>query len=214
MQASHVILKVSNLDDAILEYQQKGFAVEAGHSRNPTNALIYFSQGPYLELLDGSHIPGFVKKLMRWFGLGKFVEVVDRWDTCPPGLCTLVLEKEYGENLNKEVDILKRHGHNCFIRSGGRKDAKGRDLKWTVGFTDDTQLPLLMTYFNIDPKPKNFTHPNGITGITGVRFGTREDLIGLVKALSDDPMLKIEVGEGIGIELSDGSQLGQVQRRG
>ena len=33
---------------------RKGFAVQYGRKKNPINALIYFSNGPYIELLDGT----------------------------------------------------------------------------------------------------------------------------------------------------------------
>ena len=38
----------------------------------------------------------------------------------------------------------------------------------------DINLPFLMTYFNIDPKPKNFIHPNGIKRINKVSYNTRQ----------------------------------------
>lgn len=54
-----------------------------------------------------------------------------------------------------------------------------------------------MTYFNIDPKPKNYTHPNGVTGISKVVFGAAQGLIPIIKELCDDPMLELVEGEGI-----------------
>jgi len=54
-----------------------------------------------------------------------------------------------------------------------------------------------MTYFNIDPKPVNFIHPNGIKRIKNVSFETREELIPIIKELSDDPVLTLFIGSGI-----------------
>ena len=51
MKLSHIILKVNDLDQAVQTYRDKGFAVEYGKTKKPYNALIYFSKGPYLELL-------------------------------------------------------------------------------------------------------------------------------------------------------------------
>lgn len=70
MKLSHVILKVKKLDKAVQEYREKGFAVEYGREKNPINALIYFSKGPYIELLDGSRMPGAAKGIMRLLGKG------------------------------------------------------------------------------------------------------------------------------------------------
>ena len=54
-----------------------------------------------------------------------------------------------------------------------------------------------MIYFNIDPKPKDFIHPNGIKRITHIFYGTTPELIPLVKGLCDDPILHLEIGDGI-----------------
>ncbi len=54
-----------------------------------------------------------------------------------------------------------------------------------------------MTYFNIDPKPVNFIHPNGAKRIKNISFGTREELMPMIKELCDDPVLTLFTGSGI-----------------
>lgn len=54
-----------------------------------------------------------------------------------------------------------------------------------------------MTYFNIDPKPKNFTHPNGIKKIEHVVYGTDQKLISIIQEICDDDLLTIENGKGV-----------------
>lgn len=54
-----------------------------------------------------------------------------------------------------------------------------------------------MTYFNIDPKPKNFTHPNGVKRIKGISFGTKEEFIPLINELCDDKALKLFLGDSV-----------------
>ena len=92
MKLSHVILKVKKLDKAVQEYREKGFAVEYGREKNPINALIYFSKGPYIELLDGSRMPGAAKGIMRLLGKGALIDRLQRLDTCGLGYCELAFE--------------------------------------------------------------------------------------------------------------------------
>ena len=54
-----------------------------------------------------------------------------------------------------------------------------------------------MTYFDVDPKPKNFIHPNGIKKIKSISFGTDQNLIPVVKELCDDKILELSVGNGV-----------------
>lgn len=61
----------------------------------------------------------------------------------------------------------------------------------------DIQIPFFMTCFNMDPKPKDFVHPNGITRINHAILGTREELLPLVRDLCDDKMLAVQAGNGV-----------------
>ncbi len=55
----------------------------------------------------------------------------------------------------------------------------------------------MMTYFNQDPKPTNFIHPNDVKSIGEVSFGTKKNLIPIVNELCDDDRLVITEGDGI-----------------
>lgn len=57
MRSGHVIYKVNDLQQAVQEWRRKGFEVEYGRKQNPINALIYFSEGAYIELLQNTGMP-------------------------------------------------------------------------------------------------------------------------------------------------------------
>ncbi len=198
MKVSHIILKVDNLDNAVREYRKRGFSVEYGRVKNPINALIYFSDGPYIELLDSTHMPGFFKKTFRLLGKGGMVDRLDYWDQHTGGYCGLALET-YAPTLEKELAVLNKHHQEYFKMKNKRDDTKGRKLRFQTAFPNELALPFLMTYFNIDPKPKNYVHPNGIQGITKVRFGTKNELMPIIRELCDDTLLELYSGEGIEI---------------
>lgn len=196
MKVSHIMYRVKDLDKGVEEFRKKGFEVEYGRKKNPINALIYFSEGPYIEILAGSKMPAFFKGLFRLFGQGKLVDRLDSYDKHPGGPCGLALEN-YKSDLETESAILKKHGYTAGQTNIRRNDTKGRKLRFRVGFPNDIQIPFFMTYFNIDPKPKDFVHPNGITGVSRVTFGTRQELFSLIQELCDDEMLEMCVGDGI-----------------
>ncbi|MFV0412811.1 MAG: VOC family protein [Oscillospiraceae bacterium] len=174
--------------------------------QNPYNALIYFSQGAYIELMAGTGMPA-AKKLLRLLGKGKFADRMDGWENSPEGLCGAAIENDKA-NLNEEVRFLAGHGQACFGVNSRRNDTEGRKLRFKCAFPDEIQIPFMMTYFNIDPKPKNFTHPNGAVRVKSVEFGTQAKLLPLISHLCGDAALVLYEGQGIRnlqIEYSDKS---------
>ena len=68
MELGHVVYKVKDLQTGVEEFRARGFAVEYGRARNPINALVYFSSGPYLELLVRTGAPRVLKRLSALVG--------------------------------------------------------------------------------------------------------------------------------------------------
>ncbi len=52
-----------------------------------------------------------------------------------------------------------------------------------------------MSYFSIDPKPVNFTHPNGIRKIKKIVFKIDENNANILKQLMNDDVLEIIVDD-------------------
>lgn len=196
MKVGHILYKVNNLDEAVARFKQDGFTVEYGKKKNPYNALIYFSEGPYLELIGNMKLPWIVNFFLKQFGKRKLVERINSWHYSEEGLIGLCIENYYSD-LEKEKKIFKNNGQQFFEKRSKRLDVKNRPLKFKVLFPDEIQIPFLMTCFNIDPKPKNYTHPNGIKAISNISFGTKEELIPMIQELCDDKILKLFIGNGV-----------------
>lgn len=196
MKVSHIIYKVNDLEKGVLHFREQGFHVEYGSKRNPHNALIYFSEGPYIELLEKVHLPFFIKSILRIIGKGKVVERLEGWGNTSEGLVELCLEN-YGTDFKEEEQVLKKYNQKYFITKSKRFDPADRMLKWRMLFPHELKLPFLMTYFNEDPKPKNFIHPNGIKKIKSISYGSINELIPLIRKLCDDEVLDLFVGEGV-----------------
>lgn len=196
MKVSHILCKVDNLDTAIIEYQNRGFRVEFGSKKKPHNALIYFSQGPYIELLSKAPVPSYLCFILKFIGKGRVVERFQHWKNVEEGFFGLCLEN-YKDDFKKEEKILDRYKQKYFITSSSRTDPSNKILRWKLLFPYELKLPFLMTFFNINPKPKNFIHPNGVKKINAILFGTDENLIPIIEDLCDDKILKLCVGNGV-----------------
>ena len=197
MKLGHIVLKVADLDEAVQEYTDKGFVVEYGKKKNPYNALIYFAEGPYLELLQRTGMPSFAKQLLAFFGKRALVHRLNTWDHAQPGLIGVALENDRFD-VDIEQKILDEAGLGYFKGRSGRTDTQGRKLRFVGIFPDAMEIPWFGAKFNIDVRPpKGFVHPNGITRIKSVAFGTKEAFVPVIRQLCDDEGLTLFIGEGV-----------------
>ena len=196
MKVSHVLYKTNNLEECVVKFKNMGFEVEFGSKTNPHNALIYFSEGPYIEILKKAPIPFYINLLLRVVGKGKVADRFKYWKTVEEGFFGLCLEN-YETDFKEEEKILIKNQQNYFITKSSRTDNLNRILKWKLLFPYELKLPFLMTYFNFDPKPKNFVHPNGIKRIKRISFGTDKKHISIIEELCDDKILELFIGNGV-----------------
>ena len=199
MRLGHIIYTVHDLEKAVSEWTDKGFKVEYGRAKKPVNALIYFSEGPYIELMERSGMPAISRKIMRMLGKGAFMDRFDYWEHCPEGWSCLAIEKDPG-GLKQEIAYLDSVGiDGTYMKNLKRTDTAGRELKYKCYFTHDYTMPFLMSYFETDPKPKNFVHPNGIKRVKKVEYLTNEKNASALAHLVDDDTLQVVTGEGFEI---------------
>lgn len=196
MKLSHIIFKVNDLPKAVKEWEEKGFEVEYGKAKNPYNALIYFKDGPYIELLTFSELSPVVKGIFTLMGKKKFLAKMSHWAKHPEGLMSVLLENDKTD-LESEIAISAKNKLSGVKMKKKRVDVKGRELGYTVFFTDDIGFPDYMTYFTVDPKPKENPHSNGITGVKSVSIGVESQRIPLLQELCQDEKLIIFEGNSV-----------------
>lgn len=191
MKLGHLIYKVDNIQEAVEKWQKAGFVVEYGRAKKPYNAIIYFSEGPYIELLSNTNMPFIIRPLLK-LGKGRMmIKRFETWTKQKDRWCELCIEKEPGD-LKNEIEILNKYGiDGIYLKNGKRVDTKGRVLKYKCFFPNELKLPFLMSYFETDPKPKNFIHPNGIKKISKVSYRTSDKLIPVLTELLDDDNLEL-----------------------
>ena len=195
IRLSHVIYKADNLYKSVEDFKKKGFAVEFGSRVNPHNALIYFSEGPYIEIIQKAPISTFLKFILKLIGKQSLAKRFESWDKAKKGFFEICFEN-YNKDFDQEIKILKKYNQKYFITKSERTDPKNRTLKWNLLFPRDYRLPFFMTYFNIDPKPKNFVHPNGISKIKKVVYGLDKKFKRLLEDLCEDDLFFFKEGSG------------------
>ena len=119
-------------------------------------------------------------------------------------MCGLCLEGDASE-LEEGTTLLSGKGLRLKPK---RVDPHGRELRYEVFFPDDVDLPFLMSHFSTDPRPRDFTHPNGIGSIAHVTYPMPERKRNTVLRLSDDDRLElVEPGQTMTVTFDDGSVL-------
>ena len=194
MKVSHVLYKTNNLEASFKEFEKLGYKVVYGSRKKPHNALIYFSEGPYIELLEKAPVSSFLKAILRLLGKGKVVDRFNSWENSTEGFFEICLENNT-TNFKKEEKILAKFEEGYFITNSKRIDVSNRVLKWKLLFPNQIKIPFLMTQFNINPKPKNFVHPNKIKRIKQISYSTEASIIPVINELCNDDILQLFIGK-------------------
>ena len=194
MKVSHVLYKTNNLEASFKEFEKLGYKVVYGSRKKPHNALIYFSEGPYIELLEKAPVSSFLKVILRLLGKAKVVDRFNSWENSTEGFFEICLENNT-TNFKKEEKILAKFEEGYFITNSKRIDVSNRVLKWKLLFPNQIKIPFLMTQFNINPKPKNFVHPNKIKRIKQISYSTEASIIPVINELCNDDILQLFIGK-------------------
>ena len=99
MKLSHILYKTNNLPEAVKQFEEDGFKVEYGSKHNPKNALIYFSEGPYIEILEKAPISNFMMLVLRLIGKTYLVNRFKSWKNAQEGYFDICLEN-YSNNFD------------------------------------------------------------------------------------------------------------------
>ena len=159
----HLVVAVHDLEAAANDYAQLGFNVTEGgrHTHAPTrNALIYFEDGAYLELIEWLRPANGEKwyECLRGAGEG----IVD-FALCPQDIRS-VISRTGGEGAAYHPAV-----------PGSRVQPNGDEIRWQLGWATNNELPFLCA--DITPRVLRVregacrNHPNGVKGIRRVIVG-------------------------------------------
>ena len=171
LKFDHAIIAVNDLESAMADYKALGFNPIFGgeHVGGTThNALIYFADGSYLELIAPTgKLPqeggaDFRSMLEKGEGLVGYAFVSDD------------LEADSAAMRQRELTVTQ-------VQQGGRTRSDGVELRWQSVGIEGSWSP----FFIEDLTPRNqrvlddmesTTQPNGIIGVSGVHIIVNHDL--------------------------------------
>lgn len=193
MMISHILYKVDDLEKGVKLFNDKGFKVEYGSEKNPHNALVYFNDGSYVEILKSM---GFTKPLafiLRRIGYREFVDGMLDQEKGPEGYMRIAFESDDTEFV-KEKRVLQKLGKKTVCVPISRKDLKGDLLKCKCLFPYDGSFPFIKSRFE-NFTNRNIKHPNGAVGFGKVEYHTSAEVIDYIGKLGGCSNLDLHEGE-------------------
>lgn len=194
MTVGHIVYKADDLQAAVEKFRAQGFEVEYGRAKNPSNALIYFSQGPYLEIRTGVTMPALIRRYLRLIGHGQMVDTSDAVAGMPEGYSRVVFEADR-EDFGRLKAICRERGVRTVTARISRKDPHGRRLACRCLCPDDWAIPMFVTRFAADTH-RDAPHPNGITRMDRIEFEGTRTAVEICRSAGADGLLACSVGAG------------------
>lgn len=169
----HVLIKVFDLEEAVRDFEGLGFTVTMGSLPGKAkNALIYLSDGTFIELYDTSagKLDFAILRLLKVMAkfkpdkANRYLNYVTSDEGINDFAFDSVLEKEYHMNLKS----LEENGLNLLEPTKKQRvDVTGCKRKWTLCFPKDWRMPFFMGPY--EPKVildnKQSFHENEVIGI-------------------------------------------------
>jgi catechol 2,3-dioxygenase-like lactoylglutathione lyase family enzyme len=166
IRLDHLVIAVRDLETAVSDYTRLGFNVTPGgrHTHAPTrNALIYFDDGAYLELIEWLEPANG----QRWYEhLSSAGEGIVDFALCPEDIAC-VIGRTGGKGVDYQAPV-----------PGSRVQASGEEIRWQLGWPVHAALPFLCA--DITPRhlrvPEGACrqHPNGVKGIREIAVGVAD----------------------------------------
>ena len=150
-QIDHVVIKVTDLDRAMADYEALGFSVVRGGEHpmwGSRNALVCFADGSYLELIAyGAGMPkeGLARHEARMLSRAQVSDGLVDYAVLP-------------EHMERDLNVLREHGLDYQgPLLGGRMRPDGQEVRWEMGLSDGRDLPFLCG----DVTPRHLRVPEG-----------------------------------------------------
>jgi len=193
MKISHLIFKADNLQETVRMFETMGFETEYGQKENPYNALIYFPDHTYLEIMEKIHISGVVSFLLKLFGMRDYLNSSLAQNRLPEGFFRFALTMETSAKKALAERYKKVFAVSSFFAPVSRTDLHGNKLRCKCLMPSNCSLPFFMTDFNCE-KLWQKKHKNGVTGIKKVVYEASDKEIEFFMGMPIDKCLEITKG--------------------
>lgn len=167
-QIDHILIRVENLKEAIIDFEKMGFNIVYGTIPQKTyNAMIYFEDESFIELVDVSKFPKIVKGLgklgiQKW--MSSFYKRIFKYATSEEIILDFAI---YRSNFSLLENKRTKKAISSVFKMK-RKNHLGDLLRWELASPNNLDLPFIMSDYTPYKYPNNecLKHPNGVVGIS------------------------------------------------
>ncbi len=196
MRLSHVLYKVKDLHEAVKDFEEMGFTVRYGAKKEKAfNALIWFEEGPFIELFTVNPLAKIIAFFLKLMGKGLVAKRFNYFVNSDYGWSEYAIENERYD-LDIENQKLKELGYKYSSLTGRRTNINDIKLTWQLSFPSDLGFPFLMSAYYPDPRPEHIQHENGAKSISQFTWGVSSKNMENIQKFTNDKRLKLEEGSG------------------
>lgn len=199
LKCSHILCRVDDIAEVVRNYEALGFSVQWGSApERALNALIWFEEGPFIELFE---VPKSLTFLIPPLGLF-FGRAAGRrwayWGKSEEGWCDVALEPDERAVVQGQSNIgrveqlaairqsLREAGlATSRLIHGSRTRPDRSKVKYSLFTTEPLGLPFVVSVYDPPQRPETIRHCNGATGIEWVRMGVAAEHMSAMKLLAD-----------------------------
>ena len=174
----HIVIYVPDLKRAVSQFVELGFNVHYGGEHvHSHNALIYFDDKTYLELLAIK--PGWKKYILRLLAVIKFFSILSffindvrrrifPWIENSYGLVDWVLRVD--KDCNDLLDFSKKNNNLLKPKDFSRHCEDGKLIEWSLGGFNKKHSPLLIKdKTDIDQRILSGNYSKHVNKVTGIK---------------------------------------------
>ena len=162
LRCSHLLCTVHDLGQAVKDFRDLGFTVEWGSDpRRAHNALIWFPEGPFIEL---AHFPPSVGASAD----GALGERLARWVAPGEGWRDVALETDATDLAGARTWLEAAGVDVSPVMDGMRVRPDGEEVRYQYLMPHSARLPFVVSAYDPPQRPEAVTHPNGASRISRV----------------------------------------------
>lgn len=184
----HILIRVANLEDVIADFKAMGFVVDYGTKpKKAYNAMVFFEDETFIELVDTSKIPVFVRFFAK-IGILSFINpFYNRIGTYSVSSAVFLDFACYSDAILNDFYRIRKNFSVSKILSLNRVNTLGEKLSWQLFAPKSLKLPFIMSdYFPYKYVDKALTqHFNNTKGIAEIEIEFSENIEIQQKILAD-----------------------------
>ena len=214
LKCAHVICKVSDIKQAVIDFRKLGFSVEWGSNpKKADNALIWFNEGPFIELFEEKSFYYKFNKMISIFCGSAAGNKLRKWYLMKEGWCDVA-----GEDINNNENIIEDAKANCKqlddlrkkiqridldtskVIKWSRRKPNGKIVRYSIFYLSPVEYPFVVSKYDSLQRPRKIVHENGALEIEKIIISVPPKMIKKYMYLfKNDSRIEIRKGNSLAI---------------